>query len=61
MPGRDGLVEIRLPKCRLVLTETELTTLLATRPDLWAEAIRRGKVMLRRRRFERREGGGGRG
>lgn len=55
MPGREVLVEIRLPKCRLVLTQGELLDLLARDPDTWQRALERGKAVLRQRRFEERE------
>lgn len=60
MPGRDVLVEIRLPKCRLVLTQGELLDLLSRDPPTWERAIQRGKAVLRQRRFQQREGGGDR-
>ncbi|MCL6612476.1 MAG: hypothetical protein K6T66_13125 [Peptococcaceae bacterium] len=42
-------IEIRLTKYRLFLTEAELTALLAQNPELWAEAVRRGKAITRAR------------
>jgi hypothetical protein len=55
------MIEIRLKKYRLFLTENELQSLLARDPDLWATAIRRGKAVLRARAAARRQGGGTRG
>ncbi|MEW6229374.1 MAG: hypothetical protein AB1700_15005 [Bacillota bacterium] len=50
------MVEIRLPKCRLFLTEEEVKHLLKHDPELWETALRRGKVVMRaRRRDERQE------
>lgn len=49
------LVEIRLPKCRLVLTQGELLDLLSRDPATWQRALHRGKAVIRQRRFEERE------
>ncbi len=60
------LIEVKLPKCTLFLTEQELLSLLARDRVLWETAIRRGKVILRARkqkqwtngnRCQSREGG----
>ncbi len=48
------LIEIRLTKCRLFLTEPELIGLLARDPELWKQVIRRGKAVARARRERRR-------
>jgi hypothetical protein len=48
------LIEIRMTKTTLYLTEPELVRLLAREPELWREAIRRGKCIQRARK--RREG-----
>ena len=48
--GRPKLIELRLAKYRLYLTEQEITRLLAQDPDLWKEAVRRGKAITRVRR-----------
>ncbi|MBE3585470.1 MAG: hypothetical protein IMW94_04790 [Thermoanaerobacter sp.] len=47
------LIEIRLTRCRLFLTEPELISLLARDPELWKAAIRRGKAIIRARRERR--------
>jgi hypothetical protein len=51
------MIEIRLKKYRLFLTEQELQSLLARDPELWATAIRRGKGVLRARAAARRQRG----
>jgi hypothetical protein len=48
------LVEVRLPKCRLVLTQGELLDLLARDPATWERALRRGKAVMRQRQFQER-------
>lgn len=48
------MVEIKLQKCLLVLTESELRSLLARDPALWELALRRGKSVLRARQQEQR-------
>ncbi|MBF7084189.1 hypothetical protein IT084_14585 [Desulfallas sp. Bu1-1] len=42
-------IEIRLTKCRLFFTEQELQQILQHEPELWQEAIRRGKAFTRAR------------
>ena len=54
------MVEIRLPKCRLFLTEQEVEHLLKRDPELWEAALKRGKAILRARQRnarQRKEGG----
>lgn len=48
-------LEIKLTKCTLFLTEQELVHLLSRDVDLWQEAIRRGKAILRARKERARE------
>lgn len=48
------LVEITLPKCRLVLTQGELMDLLSRDPATWQRALRRGKAVMRQRQFQER-------
>lgn len=48
------LIEIKLPKCTLFMSEAELISLLATNPELWKMAVKRGKAILRARRERRR-------
>jgi hypothetical protein len=53
------VIEIRLRKCRLFLTEEEVEHLLKHDPELWETALRRGKVVMRARQRserQRREG-----
>jgi hypothetical protein len=47
-------IEIKLTKHTLFLTEQELNRLLSHDVDLWQEAIRRGKAILRARQAEQR-------
>jgi ribosomal protein L37AE/L43A len=49
------MIEIKMTKCRLFLTEPELESLLARDPELWAAAIKRGKGILRARAAARRD------
>lgn len=54
------MVEIRLPKCRLFLTEQAVEHLLKRDPELWEAALKRGKAILRARQRnarQRKEGG----
>jgi|GEM_PF-1956768 len=41
------MIELKLTKCTLYLTEQELNSLLAQDPALWEAAIRRGKAFKR--------------
>ncbi len=47
------MIEIRLPKHRLFLTEEEVQGLLKHEPELWQTALKRGKAITRAR--QRRE------
>lgn len=47
-------IEIQLVKCRVFLTQEEINKLLQLDPELLAEAIRRGKAILRARAQEKR-------
>ena len=50
---------LKLPKSIAVLTSTELLACLAANPKVFTKAIRRGKIVLRRRgRTERSKAGG---
>lgn len=48
-------LEIKISRCRLFLTETEIISLLARDPELWRQALKRGKGIIRTRGTERRE------
>lgn len=48
------LIEIRMTKHTLFLTERELAHLLSRDPELWAAAIKRGKAIKRRRAADER-------
>lgn len=49
-----GMLEIKMTKCTLYLTEPELQSLLSRDPDLWREALRRGKAFTRSRQTQER-------
>lgn len=49
------IVEIRLTKYSICLTELELESLLARDPELWVLAIKRGKGILRVRQAKERQ------
>lgn len=51
----EKMIEIKAPRCLLLLTPAELTALLARDPELWRRAIRRGKLEKRTRSTEARE------
>ena len=48
-----GLIEVRLPKCRVFLTTNEMIRLLQQDPELFARAFKRGKRILRARNREK--------
>ena len=49
------MIEIRLPKHRLFLTEEEVQGLLKHDPDLWEAALKRGKAITRARQRRERQ------
>ncbi|WP_338826274.1 hypothetical protein MTBGP_09770 [Moorella thermoacetica] len=51
----DRYIEIKLTKYTIILTEKELLFLLSQDINLWREAIRRGKAILRARTERARE------
>ncbi len=48
------MLEIKASRCTLYLTEPELQSLLSRDPDLWREALRRGKAFTRSRQTQER-------
>lgn len=55
MPNTEKrMIEVKLTKCVLYLTEAELINLLAKDPAIWQQAIQRGKAFKRHEQFERR-------
>jgi hypothetical protein len=42
-----NLIQFKLKRCTLYLTEQEIILLLSIRPDIWAQAIKRGKGIIR--------------
>lgn len=51
----NRLIPVRMTKTTLYLTEPELVRLLSADPDLWAEAVRRGKRIKRAARAREKE------
>jgi len=49
------LIEVKLTRQTLLLTEKEIISLLALKPELWETAIRRGKGVLRARKNVNRQ------
>ncbi|MBT9171969.1 MAG: hypothetical protein DDT21_00345 [Syntrophomonadaceae bacterium] len=47
------MLEIKLSKCLLLLTEREIQSLLARDRELWMLALQRGKAVKQLQRFER--------
>jgi len=41
------MIEIKMTKCQLFLTEGEMISLLASNHDIWEKAIARGKACQR--------------
>jgi len=50
------MIEIKLKKCVLVLSEAELLSLLAHDKELWQTALRRGKGTMRYKKAQERSG-----
>ena len=50
------MIELKLTKCTLFLTEQEINSLLAQNPALWEIAIQRGKAILRHEQAKQRMG-----
>lgn len=48
------MIELKLTKCTLFLTEQEINGLLAQNPALWEAAIRRGKAIKRHEQAKQR-------
>jgi len=55
-PSGERLLEFRLGPALVVLTESELRTLLGADPSLLAAGLQRGKALRRFRAFRRRVG-----
>jgi hypothetical protein len=49
------MIEIRLTKCRVFLTEQEIERLLKHEPELWQTALKRGKAITRARQRRERQ------
>lgn len=48
------MIDIRLPKQRLVFTEAEFQSLMYQHPELWVSALKRGKTVNRHEEEVRR-------
>jgi len=48
-------IRIQLPRCIIVLTHAELQRLLASDRELWAQALKRGKGLMRYEKQQARE------
>ena len=48
------MIEVKLTKCTLFLTEQEINGLLAQNPALWEAAIQRGKAIKRHEQAKQR-------
>jgi|BioPla2DNA2_1021312.scaffolds.fasta_scaffold175960_1 hypothetical protein len=48
------MLEIKMQRCILYLTEPELQSLLNRDPDLWRAALKRGKAFTRSRQTRQR-------
>lgn len=49
------MIEVKLTRQTLLLTEKEIVSLLALNPELWEVAIKRGKGVLRYRKDRDRQ------
>ena len=49
------MIEVKLTRQTLLLTEKEIVSLLALNPELWETAIKRGKGVLRYRKDRDRQ------
>lgn len=49
------MIEVKLPKCVVFVTEAEFLSLLAYDKDIWARALERGKAITRARTREARQ------
>lgn len=52
------MIEVKMSKCSLFLTEEEILSLLAKNQALWIKAIGRGKAFLRNKTTKKREARG---
>jgi len=50
----ERLIEIKLPRCLICLTEGEMLDLLKGKPEIWEMALRRGKGIQRQRQAKER-------
>jgi len=50
----EQMIEIKMPRCLICLTEQEIMDLLKSKPEVWAEALKRGKSIQRQRQAAQR-------
>jgi len=53
--SNEKLIEAKLPKCTVFLTQSEMMQLLKHDPEIWKNALQRGKYILRSRKQRMRE------
>ncbi len=53
--SKENLIEVKMPKCTLFLTNGEMQQLLKHDPDIWKNSLQRGKSILRSRKQKARE------
>lgn len=51
----DNYIEVQLPKCKVLLTQKEMLTLLNGNPGIFQLGLKRGKYDKRARSIENRE------
>lgn len=52
--SKQNMIEVRLPKCLVVLTPGEIEYMLRYHPTIWQEALMRGKQVRRARQTAQR-------
>lgn len=50
------MIIIKMPRCILALTESDMMELLRGRPDIWTSSIKRGKYVSRENKEQKRKG-----
>lgn len=52
----DNMIIIKMTRCILALTESDMVELLRGRPDIWTSGIKRGKYVSREDKEQERKG-----
>jgi len=52
----DNMIIIKMPRCILALTESDMMELLRGRPDIWTSSLKRGKYVSREDKEQKRKG-----